>query len=150
MMKDANYNILFFYIRFGIKGIKSSERFSFFLQSDVDIARSAEHRLGSVRETVVATDDTREILEAKLTLRATRTEPTSVAVAVLGRRGRATIVDARALNTAVRVVQALLLKFAPRAVVEAVAPAPAQQITSVTATVLPVVLLITNLSAERL
>lgn len=67
----------------------------------------------------------REILERKLTFRTTRTEPAGVAVAVLGRRGRATIVDARALNTAVRVVQALLLKFAPRAVVETVTPASA-------------------------
>lgn len=81
--------------------------------------------MSSVREMVIAADDTRKILEAKLTLRATRTEPASVAVAVLGRRGRATVVDARALNTTVRVVQALLLKFAPRAVVETVAPAPA-------------------------
>lgn len=81
----------------------------------------------------------------KLTLRATRTEPAGVAVALLGRRGRATIVDARALNTAVRVVQAFLLKLAPRAVIETVASAPAQQITSVTAAVLAVVLPVEDL-----
>lgn len=86
----------------------------------------------------------------KLTLRAARTEPAGVAVALLGRRGRATIVDARALNTAVRVVQALLLKFAPRAVIETVASAPAQQVTSVTAAVLPIDLPVKDLSAERL
>jgi len=74
----------------------------------------------SVPKAVVGT---REIVEGKLTLRATRTEPASVAVALLGRRGRATIVDTRALNTTVRVVKALLLKFAPRTMVEAVAPA---------------------------
>lgn len=78
-----------------------------------------------VRHKYLAADGTREILEGKLTFRATRTEPACVAVALLGRRGRATIVDARALNTAVRVFQALLLKFAPRAVIEAVTPAPA-------------------------
>lgn len=59
----------------------------------------------------------------KLTFRATRTEPACVAVAVLGRRGRATIVDARALNTAVRVLQTLFLKFALCAVIETVASA---------------------------
>lgn len=86
----------------------------------------------------------------KLTFRATRTEPAGVAVAELGRCGRAAIVDARALNTAVRVVQAFLLKFTPRAVIKTIAPAPAQQVTSVTATILPIVLLVTDLSAVKL
>lgn len=124
MIKGANY-ILFLYA-LALRGIKVSEHFSFFF-IDTDVSTSVGHRSGiNVSETIVAADDcTREILEGKLTLRATRTEPAGVAVAVLGRRGCATIVDARALNTAVRVVQALLLKFAPCAVIETVAPAPA-------------------------
>lgn len=92
----------------------------------------------------------RGISAVKLTLRATRTEPAGVAVAVLGRRGRATIVDARALNTAVRIVQAFLLEFAPRAVIKALAFAPLVQVTSMTATILPIILLLMNLSAARL
>lgn len=85
----------------------------------------------------------------KLTLRATRSEPAGVAVALLGRRGRAAVVDARALNTAVRVVQALLLVLALRAVIETIAPAPAQQVTPVTAAVLPVDLPVENLPAGK-
>jgi len=90
------------------------------------------------------------ISAVKLTLRATRTEPAGVAVAVLGRRGRATIVDARALNTAVRIVQAFLLELAPRAVIKTLASAPLAEVMSMTATILPIILLLTNLSAVRL
>lgn len=90
------------------------------------------------------------ISAVKLTLRATRTEPAGVAVAVLGRRGRATIVDARALNTAIRIVQAFLLELAPRAVIKTLASAPLAQVMSMTATILPIILLLTNLSAVRL
>lgn len=85
----------------------------------------------------------------KLTFRATRTEPACVAVTVLGRRGRATIVDAHALNTAVRVVQALFLKLALGAVIETVASALAQEITPVTATVLPIGAPLEDLSTRR-
>lgn len=82
----------------------------------------------------------------KLTLRATRTEPADVAVALLGGRGRAAIVDARALNTAVRVVQAFLLKFAPCAMIQTIASAPTQKISAVTATIFPVDLSVDDLT----
>lgn len=111
--------IIFYFYALAFRRLNALEHLSFFFQSRMSVGHI------SVPEAVVAADGMREILEGKLTLRATRTEPTSVAVAELGRRGRATIVDARALNTAVRVVHALLLKFAPRAMVETVAPAPA-------------------------
>lgn len=65
---------------------------------------------------------------------------------MLGRRGRATIVDARALNTAVRIVQAFLLELAPRAVIKTLASAPLAQVMSVTATILPIILLLTNIN----
>lgn len=84
----------------------------------------------------------------KLTLRATRTEPAGVAVAVLGGRGRAAIVDARALNTAVRVVQAFLLKFAPCTVIQTIASASTQEISAVTAAVFSVARLIDDLKAQ--
>ena len=91
-----------------------------------------------------------EILEGKLTLRATRTEPSGVTVALLGRHGCATMVDARAQNTAVRVVHALLLNFAPRTVIETVAPALACQGTSMTATVFFVMHPIANLAGGKI
>lgn len=85
----------------------------------------------------------------KLTLRAARAEPAGVAVAVLGRNGGAVVVDARALNTAVRVVQALLLKLAPLTAVESVASTVAQQVASVTVAVLVVNLPVEDLPEEE-
>lgn len=78
------------------------------------------------------------MISIKLTLAATRSEPADVAVALLRGRGRTAIVDARALNTAVGVVEALLLKFAPCTVIESIASATTQQVAAVTAAVLSV------------
>lgn len=86
----------------------------------------------------------------KLTLRATRTKPSNVAVTVLGGRGRAAIVDARALNTAVRVVQAFLLKFAPSSMIQTITSAPGQEISAVTATVFSVDLPLDNLTGKTI
>lgn len=85
-------------------------------------------------------------VHSKLTFRATRSEPADVAVAELGGCGRTAIVDARALGTAIGVVEALLLKFAPCAMIETIASTSAEEVSPMSAAVFPVDLSIEYLS----
>lgn len=85
----------------------------------------------------------------KLTLGTTWAEPADIAIAVLGGRGRATIVNARALDTAIGIVQAFLLKFAPCTVIQSIASASTQKISAVTAAIFPVALSVDNLTGTN-